>query len=132
MNRAIVYAFAWLGIEFIGRANTMAGRTSIAAIAVILVLGAGALAQAVFGVITGNVTDPTGATIPKAQVTIRDTERGTAFEAPVNDSGGFTQTHLLPGRYEVHVSAPGFAEYVRTVVVQVDSTTRVDVELTVG
>jgi hypothetical protein len=99
---------------------------------IILVMGFALLAQAVFGVITGNVTDPTGASIPKAQVTIRDVERGTTFETPVNDSGGFTQTHLLPGRYEVHVGAAGFADYVRTVVVQVDSTTRVDVELTVG
>src|SRR5438270_693430 len=102
-------------------------------VVLVLVLGAGvALAQAVFGVITGNVTDPTGASIPKAQVTTRDLDRGTSFDTPVNESGGFTQTHLLPGRYEVHVTAAGFAETVRTVVVQVDATTRVDVQLTVG
>ena len=99
----------------------------------ILVLGAGvALAQAVFGVITGNVTDPSGASIPKAKVITRDLDRGTTFDTPLSESGGFTQTHLLPGRYEVRVSAPGFAEYVRTVIVQVDTTTRVDVQLTVG
>ena len=49
----------------------------------ILVLGAGvALAQAVFGVITGNVTDPSGASIPKAKVITRDLDRGTTFDTP--------------------------------------------------
>jgi hypothetical protein len=107
--------------------------TVVLAATAILVMGTGpVLAQAVFGNITGNVTDATGASIPKAEVTTRDLDRGTTYNTPVSESGGFTQTHLLPGRYEVHISAPGFADTVRTVVVQVDATTRVDVQLTVG
>ena len=106
---------------------------SLLVIAALVVLCAGsAIAQAVFGNITGNITDPAGAVVPNAQVSIRDVARGASYTAAVNDSGGFTQTHLLPGRYEVHVTAPGFAEFVQTVVVQVDADIRVDVQLTVG
>ena len=53
---------------------------SIIALAVIFGLCAGsALAQAVFGNITGNITDPAGAVVPNAKVSIRDVARGAEY-----------------------------------------------------
>jgi hypothetical protein len=90
------------------------------------------VAQAVFGNITGTVTDPSGAIIPDLAISIRDTERGISYETKTNASGNFTQTHLISGRYEVRASAPGFAEFRKETVVQVDVTTRVDIQLQIG
>lgn len=81
---------------------------------------------------TGNVTDQAGAAVPNAAITVRDLERGVTYKSSTNTSGNFTQTHLLPGRYELRVAATGFAEFVATADVQVDSDTRVDAQLQIG
>jgi len=88
--------------------------------------------QAVFGNITGNVTDPAGAVIPGAEISIVDIDRGVTYKATANGSGNFTQTHLLPGKYEVRISSKGFAQYIANAEVQVDSYTRVDASLRIG
>ena len=98
----------------------------------LLVISGPALAQAVFGNITGTVTDPSGAVIPDVVISILDSERGISYEAKTNSSGNFTQTHLISGRYEVRVSAPGFVAFTKEVIVQVDVTTRADIQLQIG
>jgi hypothetical protein len=98
----------------------------------VLLCAALAFGQAVFGNITGNVTDQAGAAVPNAAVTVRDLDRGVVYKGTSNASGNFTQTHLLPGRYEVRVVVTGFAEFVVNADVQVDSDTRVDAQLQLG
>lgn len=98
----------------------------------LLLLNGRVVAQAVFGNMTGSVTDPSGAAIPDLLVSIQDLEHGISYEAQTNASGNFTQTHLISGRYQVHVAAPGFAEFTTETVVQVDSTARVDIQLRIG
>ena len=95
-------------------------------------LSPAAIGQAVFGNITGTIEDPAGAAIPAAKITIVDVERGVTYQTSTNNSGNFIQTHLLPGRYEVHAAAPGFVEFKADAVVQVDSDTRVDARLQIG
>ncbi len=99
---------------------------------IMLLAAAIVFGQAVFGNISGNVTDQAGAAVPNASVIVRDLERGGEFKAASNGSGNFTQTHLLPGRYEVHISATGFAEFVIAAQVQVDSETHLDAQLQIG
>src|SRR5689334_4009910 len=89
-------------------------------------------AQAVSGNILGTVTDPTGAAVPGADVTITDLDRGTVYRSQANADGNFEQTHLLAGRYQVKVSAAGFSEFVASADVQVDASTRVDATLALG
>src|SRR5579863_8217717 len=69
-----------------------------------------AAAQAL-GVITGAVTDPSGAAVPRARVTA--TETGTGFERSIttDDSGRFTVPSLRPTEYSLTVEASGFAKY---------------------
>ncbi len=107
-------------------------RTTWIAFCAFLFFSATAMAQAVFGNIAGTVTDPSGAAVPDAVVSIRDTERGIIYEAKTNASGNFTQTHLISGNYEVHVAVSGFSEFTATGIVQVDTTTNFDVHLKVG
>jgi hypothetical protein len=88
--------------------------------------------QATFGNISGTVTDPAGAAIPNAQVTITDTERGSVFQTTTNGSGNYTQTHLLAGQYKIVIAATGFSEFTAAATVQVDATTRADGQLQIG
>jgi len=90
-------------------------------------------AQAVSGTIIGTVTDPTGATVGKAQVTITLTGQGTVYTTVTNDSGNFTEPDLPPGTYTVTITAQGFKKQVRqNIEVQTNSTARVDVDLVTG
>src|SRR5579885_3115666 len=73
---------------------------------------AAAFSQAVYGGIAGTVTDSSGAAVAKAKVTITDTGKGVSYNTTTNDSGNYTQTHLIVGVYEVRVEAPGFEAYV--------------------
>jgi hypothetical protein len=91
------------------------------------------LAQATFGNLIGTVTDPAGAVITGAKVTITSIDRGTVQTTATNDSGNYIQTHLYPGRYKVEVEAAGFQRYViEETVISIDRSTRVDAQLTVG
>ncbi len=99
-----------------------------------LLLGssAGVYAQAVSGSIFGTVTDPAGAAVPGAKVSIKDLGRGAVLDSTSNDTGNYAQTHLLAGRYEIRIEATGFSAFVAMAEVQVDAATRVDAPLKVG
>ena len=59
--------------------------------------------------IVGSVTDPTGAAIPGAMVTIASTENGLKRSAKTDGSGRFSFPQLKPGAYAVKVEADRFA-----------------------
>ena len=73
------------------------------------------LAAALFGQTTalnGTVTDPTGAVIPTAAITIVSTETG-AQRSTVSDSQGrFTMSQVTPGKYKLTAKTPGFSDVV--------------------
>ena len=64
-----------------------------------------AFGQAVYGNIVGTVTDPSGAAVPNAKVTITDLGRGISVNTTTNESGNFTQRSLIVGRYQVRIEA---------------------------
>src|SRR5262245_7349851 len=79
-------------------------------------LGLSAWAQQETGSITGQVTDPTGAAVPGAQVTIKNRATGAEF-APLTDAAGFYRApQLPPGVYDISVAATGFSTLVREAV----------------
>ncbi|PYU79604.1 MAG: hypothetical protein DMG50_23350, partial [Acidobacteria bacterium] len=89
--------------------------------------------QAVFGSISGSVTDPSGAGIPGAKVIIIDAGKGVSYNTSTNESGFYTQSHLIVGLYEIRIEASGFGAYVqRNVSVEVDAVTQVNARLTIG
>src|SRR6267142_6242361 len=92
-----------------------------------------AQAQAVYGSITGTVTDAQGSGVAGAKVVVTNVTKGTIEEATTNENGGYSVTHLIPDTYKVHIEAAGFKAYeVASVRVDVDSTVRVDAQLQVG
>lgn len=91
-----------------------------------------AFGQAVSGSIFGTVTDPTGAVIPDATVTIRDLDRGVDYQVKTISDGNYIQTHLLAGHYRVTIAPPGFETFAADATVDVDAATRVDAHLVIG
>ena len=89
--------------------------------------------QAVYGSISGNVMDATGAAVPNAKVTITDIGKGVTYNTVTNESGNYAQGHLIVGVYEVRVEAPGFSAYVqKNVHVEVDAVTQISARLALG
>lgn len=112
-------------------------RASLACVAAIVFLCGSfvpvALGQAVFGGISGTVTDPSGAAVANAKVTVTDQAKGTTDQATTNESGGYDVTHLIPDPYTVRIEGPGFKtlEY-KDVNISADTTAHLDAQFQVG
>src|SRR5580704_4985661 len=92
-----------------------------------------ALAQAIFGSVNGVVTDPTGAAIPNASITITDTDKGTTRVVTTSDSGTYLVHDLIPDHYQFKIEAPGFSTVQSEVIsVSADSSAQVNFELKPG
>ena len=104
----------------------------IAAIALLLTGGI-ASAQETRAILTGHVTDPTGAIIPGAKIAITDTDTGTVTNVVSNGAGDYTVPFLAPGPYQVSVTAPGFRTYIhKNLVLQTEQTVTENVKLVAG
>ena len=89
--------------------------------------------QAVFGSIIGTVTDPSGATVANARVTVLNQRKGTTDQTTTNESGNYTVTHLIPDIYTVRIEGPGFKTIeFKDVALSADSDARVDGQFAVG
>ncbi len=83
--------------------------------------------------LNGIVTDPSGASIPGARVTVTSLETGSERQATTDQNGTFTVPLLLAGNYRVHVEGDGFRGVTREpVVLEVNQTIRLDFALEVG
>ena len=71
-------------------------------------------AQVAGGTLSGTITDPSGAAVPQAQISIKNVATGVTTTVTTNSDGFFTAANLLPGDYEVTVSARDFNTEVRT------------------
>jgi len=58
--------------------------------------------------VLGTIVDPSNAAVPNAQVSIKNTETGLNRDVSTDGSGFYTVPNLLPGNYEITVTAPGF------------------------
>jgi len=89
--------------------------------------------QAVYGSIIGTVTDPQGAAVANAKVTVTDQRKGTSDTTTSNESGNYSVTHLIPDVYTVRVEAPGFkASEQKDVNVSADAAASVPLQFQVG
>src|ERR1043165_3885670 len=106
---------------------------ALALLAVTATIPSPLLAQAVYGMISGNVTDSSGLSVPGAKITITDIGKGVTYPTTTNESGNYSHGHLIVGVYEVRVESVGFTPYVqKNVHVEVDAVTSINVRLTVG
>lgn len=83
------------------------------ALCLTLFWSAPAEAQVSGATMSGLITDPSGAGIPNANVSIKNTGTGDVREAPTNGDGFYSAPNLLPGKYEVTITAQGFNKVVQ-------------------
>lgn len=90
-------------------------------------------AQVAGGTLSGTITDPSGAAVPQAQITIRNVATGVEKPIVTNADGFYSAVNLLPGNYQVTVSAPGFNTLVRSgITITVGAQQTLDIALQVG
>ena len=90
----------------------MRGRSIPLAVFTLLLMLAGLTAsvraQAVYGSIIGTVSDPQGAAVAGATVSVTDLTKNQTTTVRTNEEGNYTVTHLIPGRYRVKIEAQGY------------------------
>jgi outer membrane receptor protein involved in Fe transport len=74
----------------------------------VLALAFAAFAQVQNGHFTGAVTDPSGAAVPNAKVTVTNTATNLTISTTTNQSGNYTVKELPVGTYTLTAEAPGF------------------------
>jgi hypothetical protein len=83
--------------------------------------------------LTGIVTDQSGAVVAGAKIILTDPATGTSKTTESGSTGLYDIGGLNPANYDLKISAKGFESYAQTgIVVNVSSTVRTDVKLTVG
>ena len=70
-------------------------------------------AQAVGATLSGVVADSSSAAVPNAKIAVKNVATGDLREATSNQDGLYSAPNLLPGTYEVNVSAQGFSSVVQ-------------------
>ena len=105
---------------------------SVLAVACLLIVGMG-WSQDTRGSIVGRVTDPSGAVVPNAQVSVTNAAMGTKASLSTNQDGFYAAAFLQPGQYDLEAVAQGFKTAVRKgVTVQVSQHLEVNLTLEVG
>jgi len=89
-------------------------------------------AQVAGGTISGNITDPSDAGIPKARISIQNRATGIVRVITANDEGFYTAPNLLPGEYEVTASAAGFGTRVARLTLDVGADMVLNLSMAVG
>jgi len=110
-----------------------------ASCAFLLVLGltvtfqANAQSQALNGQIEGTITDPNGAAVPSASVTVRNIETGAERQVTTDENGVYRAPLLPLGSWRVTVEAANFKRYVREgITLTAGQTATVDLALEAG
>jgi hypothetical protein len=105
-----------------------------AAVSMAFLLAPAALPQTLTtGAITGIVTDPTGAVVPNAKVTLTSPETGSTRTTTTGPNGSYAFAQINPASYTIEVQAPGFRTAEQTpIIVTVSQTATVNVRLEVG
>ncbi len=119
-----------------GRGNSLALRMGAIVLALFVASGGlavAARAQAVGAVLSGLITDERGGAVPDAAVTIKNVGTGVVREVTTNGDGFYSAPNLLPGSYDVTVTAKGFQTTVqKEVTLTVGATQALNFEMRVG
>lgn len=110
----------------------MSQRTAAIALSLLL-LALISYAQGTRAGLTGVITDPNGASIPDASVSITRVETHETAQSITSGTGTYVFPSLEPGSYKLSVTAPGFKKYEQAgIILQVEQRSRIDVRMEIG
>ena len=99
----------------------------------LLILPSAVFAQSLTsGGITGTITDPSGAALSGATVTLKNNETGVTQTATSNNTGAYRFSFLNPGSYTVTASQQGFQPTQRATAVSVGESSTVNLQMQVA
>jgi hypothetical protein len=111
----------------------MRNRLAAGLIALVLLFSMPAFAQTNTGIISGRITDATGAVVPNAQITVTQTDTNVDAVSATNSEGLFRVPSLIAGPYRVTVTAAGFKKQVRDgLTLRIGENLNVEMKLDVG
>src|SRR5690348_7401710 len=92
-----------------------------------------AFGQSPNGIVSGTITDTTGAHIANVDVVALQTATGLTFRARSSEDGTYVIPSIRVGPIEISATAQGFKKFVRSgLTLEVDQRLRVDIVLEVG
>lgn len=104
-----------------------------AAVAALALGGPQSLAQTITATLVGRVSDPSGASVPKAKITVTHVATNQSRTTETNATGVYEVPFLPIGSYTLEVEAQGFQKArVEAFAISVGQTARVDVQLAIG
>src|SRR5262249_18459038 len=99
----------------------------------LLLLTSIAHAQEDRGTILGRITDPTGAALVGAAISVENVETGVKSASTTNDQGSYLIPYLPAGRYRVTVESPGFKRAENPeITLRIQQVARLDFRLELG
>src|SRR5579862_4903508 len=99
----------------------------------VLLFAVAAMAQIQNGQFAGTVTDPSGAAVANARITITNQGTGLSVNATSNAAGAYQVSELPPGAYKITIEAAGFKTFSDVgVTLNAGSTAHVDAKMTLG
>jgi outer membrane receptor protein involved in Fe transport len=102
-------------------------------VSVVFVLAVGSFGQVPTAQLTGVVTDPTGAVVPKPNVKVQNERTGIEYPVSVNAEGRYSALALPAGTYAITVSTSGFkSTRITGVLLSVGQAARLDITLELG
>src|ERR1700722_11597031 len=102
-------------------------------LASLLILSSLAFCQEFRATLTGHITDPAGAPVPGASITVQNTQTADTTTTKSGDDGVFSVLFLTPGNYLVTVEKSGFKKEIRQgVTLDVAAHSVLDIALSVG
>src|SRR4030088_708564 len=106
-----------------------------ACVVFILVVGSGSVfaqtqAQAQTGRLRGQIVDATGAVIPGASITVKNSS-GLVVSATSDGVGAYDVKNLAPGKYTISVTAKGFAPTTKDVEIAASQLKEIDIPLAI-
>lgn len=103
-------------------------RTWVFAVLIVTIFAASSFAQAPAGRLRGQITDPTGAVIPQADITIKNSS-GLVVAGKSGGAGEYDFRSLAPGKYTVSVTAKGFAPATQEIEIIAGQDKKIDIAL---
>jgi hypothetical protein len=128
------FNFSCLKTSQEGSDVSRAGAMRLLTALLVFFFSSAAQAQLYTGSVTGLVTDPSGATVPTAKITLTDQNKGYSFTATTDPATGrYVLRSISPGTYKITAEAPGFQGQTREgVTLDVSQNITVDFALKVG